>query len=220
MLQVGEDEISLRNWSGGSAHLRGEHWSLPLNIPLRSSSESLIRISSSSAMTSTWSFARSSFSIASGATPESRICNVSSSISSSSFGTLYSSTWSTRSWRPLICGDGASDKKRKNRARKLSPRRSWRQHFGSGYEQSTQRRRKRMMAWVDFFGNRPNILLIACDATDLFNDSWRRQAGAWIMLFVGAVAVNAVAQGALRRFTLWPGIEHPTIGSEGGQSTS
>jgi len=38
------------------------------------------------------------------------------------------------------------------------------------------------------------------------------------MLFVGVVAVNAVAQGALRRFTLWPGIEHPTIRLEGGQS--
>ena len=32
------------------------------------------------------------------------------------------------------------------------------------------------------------------------------------MLFVGAVAVNAFAQGALRRFPQWPWIEHPTFG--------
>jgi len=31
------------------------------------------------------------------------------------------------------------------------------------------------------------------------------------MLFAGAVEVNALAQGALRRFTQWPWIEHQTF---------
>jgi len=41
-------------------------------------------------------------------------------------------------------------------------------------------------------------LLTACNATDLFNNNWR-QAGAWIVLFVRAVRVNTLAQGALRQ---------------------
>jgi len=40
------------------------------------------------------------------------------------------------------------------------------------------------------------------------------------MLFVGAVAVNALAQAALRRFTQWPCIEHPTFQLDGGHYTN
>jgi len=40
------------------------------------------------------------------------------------------------------------------------------------------------------------------------------------MLFVGAVAVNALAQAALRRVSHWPWIEHPTFQLRGGHSTT
>jgi len=40
------------------------------------------------------------------------------------------------------------------------------------------------------------------------------------MLLTGAVEVNAVAQGALRRFTQWPWIEHPTFQLRGGHYTT
>jgi len=40
--------------------------------------------------------------------------------------------------------------------------------------------------------------MIVCSATNLLKDSWR-QAEARIMLFVGGVAVKALAHGALRR---------------------
>jgi len=62
------------------------------------------------------------------------------------------------------------------------------------------------------------LLLITCNATDYFNDNWR-QAEAWIMIFVGAVTVIALAQGALRRVTQWPWIEHTTFQFGGGHST-
>jgi len=39
-------------------------------------------------------------------------------------------------------------------------------------------------------------------------------------VFVGAVAVNAFDQGALRRFTHWPWIKYPTFQLGGGQSTT
>ena len=57
----------------------------------------------------------------------------------------------------------------------------------------------------------------AYNATDLFNDSWQ-QAEVCIMLFVEAVEVNALAEGALRRVTQWPWIEHPTFRLRGGHS--
>jgi len=38
------------------------------------------------------------------------------------------------------------------------------------------------------------------------------------MLLVGAVAVNALAEGVLRQFTQW--IEHPTFQLGGGHSTT
>jgi len=43
--------------------------------------------------------------------------------------------------------------------------------------------------------------------TDLFIDNWW-QLEAWIMLLIGVVEVNALAQGVLWRFTqwLWSGI--------------
>jgi len=53
------------------------------------------------------------------------------------------------------------------------------------------------------------FLMIACNATYVFENNWR-QAEAWLMLFVGAVEVNALAQGVLRRVTQWLWIEHPT----------
>jgi len=40
------------------------------------------------------------------------------------------------------------------------------------------------------------------------------------MLLTGAVEVNALAQGALQRFTQWPYIEHPTFHLRGGHSTT
>jgi len=40
------------------------------------------------------------------------------------------------------------------------------------------------------------------------------------MLFVGTVAVNALAQGALRRVTQLPWIEHPTFHLVGGHSAT
>ena len=55
--------------------------------------------------------------------------------------------------------------------------------------------------------------MIACNATDLFNGNWR-QAEVWMMLFAGAVAVNTLAQGALRQVTQWPWKEHPTYRSQ------
>jgi len=55
--------------------------------------------------------------------------------------------------------------------------------------------------------------------TDLFSDSWR-QAEAGIMLFVGAVAVDAFDQGALLQFTKWPWIQHPTFQVGGGHCTT
>ena len=67
--------------------------------------------------------------------------------------------------------------------------------------------------------NLRSFLLIACNATDFFNDNWR-QAEAWIMLFVGAVEVKDLAQGALRRVTQRPWIEHSTIRLRGGPSTA
>jgi len=44
-----------------------------------------------------------------------------------------------------------------------------------------------------------------------FGDGSWWQAEAWIVLLTGAVEVNALVQGALRRFTQWPWIEHPTF---------
>jgi len=43
-----------------------------------------------------------------------------------------------------------------------------------------------------------------------------RQAEAWNVLLAGAVEVNALAQGALRQFTQWLRIEHPTFQLGGG----
>jgi len=40
------------------------------------------------------------------------------------------------------------------------------------------------------------------------------------MLFVGAVGVNALAQGALRRASQWLWIEYPTFQLGGGHSTT
>jgi len=40
-------------------------------------------------------------------------------------------------------------------------------------------------------------LLLACNATDIFNNNWR-QAEVRILLLAGAIAANALAQGALR----------------------
>jgi len=53
--------------------------------------------------------------------------------------------------------------------------------------------------------------------TDLFNDIWR-QAEPWLMLSVGAIVVNALVQGALRRTTQW--IEHLTFQLGGGHSAT
>jgi len=47
------------------------------------------------------------------------------------------------------------------------------------------------------------------------DDNWR-QAEAWILLFAGAVEMNALAQAALRRFTQRPWIERPTFQLRGG----
>jgi len=51
-----------------------------------------------------------------------------------------------------------------------------------------------------------STVFVASHATDIFNDNWR-QAEAYIMLFIGAVEVNALVHGALRRVTQWPWIE-------------
>jgi len=53
-----------------------------------------------------------------------------------------------------------------------------------------------------------------------FDDGNWRQAEASIVLFAGAVEVNAPAQGALRRFTQWPWVEHPTFQLEGAHFTT
>jgi len=50
----------------------------------------------------------------------------------------------------------------------------------------------------------------------IFGDSNWRQAEAWNVLLAGAVEVNALAQGALRQFTQWQWIEHPTFQLGGG----
>ena len=53
-----------------------------------------------------------------------------------------------------------------------------------------------------------------------FGDDCWRQAEAWIVLLVGEVEVNALAQGALRKFTQWLWIEHPTFQLGGGHFTT
>jgi len=49
-----------------------------------------------------------------------------------------------------------------------------------------------------------------------FGDGNWRQAETWTVLLAGAVEVNAHAQGALRQFTQWLWIEHPTFRLRGG----
>jgi len=51
------------------------------------------------------------------------------------------------------------------------------------------------------------FLLVACNPTDLFNNNWRQAEGC-MMLFVGAVEMNVLAQGALRLVAQWQWIEH------------
>ena len=53
-----------------------------------------------------------------------------------------------------------------------------------------------------------------------FGDGNWRQAEAWIVLLARAVEVNALAQGALRRFTQWLWIEHSTFQLRGVQFTT
>ena len=54
---------------------------------------------------------------------------------------------------------------------------------------------------------------------DIGDGNWR-QAKAWSLLLSVAVEVNALAQGALRRFTQWWWIEHPTFQLRGGHFTT
>jgi len=73
----------------------------------------------------------------------------------------------------------------------------------------------RMREWVCTHCDATNLsecvfCWIACNATDFFIDIWR-QVKSWTMSLVGAVEVNAQAQGELRRFTQWTWIEHPTF---------
>jgi len=49
-----------------------------------------------------------------------------------------------------------------------------------------------------------------------YGDGNWRQAEAWNVLLAGAVEVNVLAQGALRQFTQWLRIEHPTFQLGGG----
>jgi len=49
-----------------------------------------------------------------------------------------------------------------------------------------------------------------CNTTDLFNGNWRK-AETCMMLFAGAVEVNAPAQGAQRQVIQWPWIDHSTF---------
>ena len=49
-----------------------------------------------------------------------------------------------------------------------------------------------------------------------FGDGNWRQGEAWIVLLAGAIEVNALAQEALRQFTQWLWIEHPTFQLGGG----
>ena len=44
-----------------------------------------------------------------------------------------------------------------------------------------------------------------------FDDGIWRQAEAWIVFLAGAIDVNALAQGALRQFTQWLWMDHPTF---------
>ena len=53
-----------------------------------------------------------------------------------------------------------------------------------------------------------------------FGDGNWVQAEAWIELLAGAVEVNALAQGAIRQFTQWLWIEHPTFQLGGGDLTT
>jgi len=53
-----------------------------------------------------------------------------------------------------------------------------------------------------------------------FDDSYWRQAEAWIVLLAGVVEVNALAQGALRQFIQWSWIEHPIFQLRGGHFTT
>jgi len=53
-----------------------------------------------------------------------------------------------------------------------------------------------------------------------FGDGNWRQAEAWIVLLVGTVEVSALAYGALRQFTQWLWIEHPTFQLRGGHFTT
>jgi len=61
--------------------------------------------------------------------------------------------------------------------------------------------------------------MIACNATDLFNDNWALSRSL-NNAFIGPVGVNALVQGALRRVARWPWIDHPTFKLGGGQSTT
>jgi len=53
----------------------------------------------------------------------------------------------------------------------------------------------------------------------IFGDSNWRQAEAGIVLLAGAVEVNALVQEAVRQFTQWLWIEHPTFQLGGGHLT-
>jgi len=53
----------------------------------------------------------------------------------------------------------------------------------------------------------------------LGDGNWR-QTEAWIVRLAGAVEVNTLAQGALRQFTQWLWIAHPTFQLEGGHFTT
>ena len=54
----------------------------------------------------------------------------------------------------------------------------------------------------------------------ILGDSNWRQAEAWALLLAGAIEVNALAQGALRRFTQWSWAEHQTFQLRGGHSAT
>jgi len=56
---------------------------------------------------------------------------------------------------------------------------------------------------------------ITWNATDLFIDNWPKNE-AWMMPLIREVEASALVQGALRRFTQWPRIEHLTVQLIGG----
>jgi len=65
-----------------------------------------------------------------------------------------------------------------------------------------------------------SLWCINLDCGFFFGDGNWRQAEACIVLLAGAFEVNALAQGALRQFTQWLWIEHPTFQLGGGNLTT